>query len=226
MSQRAWEIFTGIEKAGWLRSSVDSGAIAAQIEEVRAAREKNLGRRRDALTGISEFPNLTEKPVQRPAAPQVPSGGLPVHRYAEGYEALREASDEQLAATGKRPAIFLATLGSLAEYTARATFATNLFAAGGVEVTIGGAVDSVEEIATAFEDSGATVACICGTDKAYTELAGWVASTLKDAGAATVLLAGKEKPEYRESGVDGFVFTGCDALAVLRDLHQTLGVQS
>ena len=38
-----------------------------------------------------------------------------------------------LAKTGARPKIFLANLGTLAEFTARATFAKNFFEAGGIE---------------------------------------------------------------------------------------------
>ena len=38
-----------------------------------------------------------------------------------------------LGATGARPKIFLANLGKLADFTARATFAKNFFEAGGIE---------------------------------------------------------------------------------------------
>ena len=36
-------------------------------------------------------------------------------------------------ATGSRPKVFLANLGTLADFTARATFAKNFFEAGGIE---------------------------------------------------------------------------------------------
>ncbi|MDI6103331.1 hypothetical protein QLQ12_32455 [Actinoplanes sp. NEAU-A12] len=48
------------------------------------------------------------------AGPPVPGGGLPRRRYAQAYEELRDRSDEVLAATGSRPAVFLATLGPVA----------------------------------------------------------------------------------------------------------------
>ena len=46
-----------------------------------------------------------------------------------------------LAKTGARPKIFLANLGTPAEFTARASFAKNFFEAGGIEA-VGGEGDS------------------------------------------------------------------------------------
>jgi methylmalonyl-CoA mutase len=44
------------------------------------------------------------------------------------------------------------------------------------------------------------------------------------AGATRVWLAGK--PSLGVDGVDGHVYAGCDALAVLRTVHEQLGVQA
>ena len=54
-------------------------------------------------------------------------------RLAEPFEQLRDASDRMLAKTGARPKVFLANLGKLADFTARAMFAKNFFEAGGIE---------------------------------------------------------------------------------------------
>ena len=54
-------------------------------------------------------------------------------RLAEPFEQLRDASDRVLQKTGARPKVFLANLGNVAEFTARATFAKNFFEAGGIE---------------------------------------------------------------------------------------------
>ena len=73
-------------------------------------------------------------------------------------------------------------------------------------------------------DAGTTVACICGTDKDYASDAAALAAELKGAGATQVWLAGK--PDLAVDGIDGYVFAGCDALAVLRSVHEQLGVQA
>ena len=67
------------------------------------------------------------------AAGATPIAPLPAIRLAEPFEALRDASDRLLAATGARPKVFLANLGTPADFTARATFAKNFFEAGGIE---------------------------------------------------------------------------------------------
>ncbi|MFD9960482.1 methylmalonyl-CoA mutase family protein [Amycolatopsis sp. NPDC058986] len=218
LARAAWAEFTAIEAEGGIEASLASGALAARLAETWEKRAKRLATRRDPLTGISEFPNLTEKPVERAPLPSTVEGGLPRHRYAEAFEALRDASDAYLAEHGVRPRVFLATLGPVATHTARATFAANLFQAGGIEPVNPGTID---DLPGEFRASGARIACLCGTDDAYAADAVQASASLAEAGAETVLLAGKPQ-DY--AGVGGYVFAGCDALDVLRGIHAQLGV--
>jgi methylmalonyl-CoA mutase len=170
-----------------------------------------LATRRDAITGVSEFPNPGEKlPVREPAA-AAPSGGLPRVRAAQDFEALRDAAD----AADRRPSVYLATIGPIARHTARAAFAGSLFQAGGLATPSG-------DGASGLADAGTSVACVCGTDADYADAAA-VVEQLRAAGAEQVWLVGK--PSQEVDGVDGYLFAGCDALAVLRRVHETLGVQ-
>ncbi|GLU49133.1 methylmalonyl-CoA mutase family protein [Nocardiopsis ansamitocini] len=223
--EHGWAFLRELEGAGGAATALADGVVAERVREVWERRRANLAHRRDPLTGVSEFPNLAEKPLVRPAAPSAPAapGALPVHRYAEDYEALRDRSDAVLAATGARPHVFLATLGPVAAHTARATFAANLFQAGGIATTPGGGAEGPEAVAAAFTASGARIACLCSSDKVYAEHAADAAAALKAAGAEQVLLAGKRSAELERAGVDGFVFAGCDALTLLTRLNDTLG---
>ncbi|MGM1060329.1 methylmalonyl-CoA mutase family protein [Saccharothrix sp. Mg75] len=215
LARAAWDWFRRIEAAGGLPKAFD--LVAGEIAETWAKRRERLADRGDAITGVSEFPNPTERPVVRPAAPVAPSGGLPRVRYAQAYEALRDAAD----AAPERPKVFLATLGPVAAHTARATFAANLFQAGGFETPDAGPTATVEDVVAAFRASGARVACLCGSEKVYAELAAPVADALREAGAERVLLAGKGT----DARVDEHVFTGCKALDVLERTFDLLGVQ-
>lgn len=214
LAHAAWAEFTAIEGEGGLVASLVAGELAARLAATWEKRSSRIATRRDPLTGVSEFPNLAEKAVVREPNPSTVEGGLPRHRYAEGFEALRDASDAYLASHGSRPKIFLATLGPVAAHTTRAGFAANLFQAGGIEAVNPGATD---DLPGAFAASGARIACICGTDDAYAAQAADVAASL---GAEYVLLAGKGSYD----GVSGNVFAGCDALEVLNGLHAELGV--
>ncbi|PKW19265.1 methylmalonyl-CoA mutase subunit beta [Saccharopolyspora spinosa] len=222
LAQVAWRWFQEIEAAGGLPAALESGLVADRLAATWEERRAAITHREDAITGVSEFPNLDEPPLEREPTPEQPSGGLPVHHYAEDFERLRDAADAHLEATGQRPAVFLATLGSLAAHNARASFARNLFAAGGIECTDAGATESAEDVLKAY--TGAPVVCLCASDKVYAERAADTAAALKQAGAKHVLLAGKPSDPAPE-GVDGFAFAGCDALAVLTGVQKLLHIR-
>ncbi|MGH3520670.1 MAG: methylmalonyl-CoA mutase family protein [Haloechinothrix sp.] len=223
LAHAAWREFQTIEDEGGIEASLASGGIATRLDATWQARSARLATRQDAITGVSEFPMLAELPVERPAAPAEPDGGgLPRIRYAQAYEELRDRSDAHLAEHGVRPRVFLATLGPVAAHTARAGFAANLFAAGGIEPVNAGPTSAVADVLAGYLHSKTSVACLCGTDLAYAEQAEDVAAALRKAGAKAVLLAGKPSDAY--DGVTGFVHAGCDALDVLTTTLQTLGV--
>jgi len=180
------------------------------------ARARRVATRKDPITGVSEFPNLAEKlPAREPSRLAQPTGGLPRVRVAQEFEELRDRADAAAqSGSGQRPAVYLATIGPIARHTARATFAGNLFQAGGLGTPSGDGVDG-------FAEAGTTVACICGTDKDYAQSAAALAGELRESGATQVWLAGK--PDLAVDGIDGYVFAGCDALSVLRTVHELLG---
>lgn len=221
LARAAWAWFTEIERAGGLATALASGLVAQKLDEVWQQRLKKIAKRRDALTGVSEFPNLAEELPVRAPLPARPGGGLPQHRYAEGFETLRDRADAHAAATGSAPTVFLATLGPVSAHTARVTFASNLLAAGGITTTRGPISTDPAEIAAAFTASGLPVACVCGTDKAYAEFAAPVATALQAAGATRVWLAG---PRGEYDGVDRYLYLGCDAVEVIDTVLADLGV--
>ncbi len=212
----AWARFTELERQGGAQAALESGWLADRLADSWQARRHNLAHRIDPLTGVSEFPLLAEEPVRRPARTRATAGrGLPVHRYAEEFEELRDASDRRLAETGTRPAIFLAALGPVPAHSARLNFAGNLAQAGGVQPVIG--TGEPAEQAAAFAASGARIACLCSSDKIYAEQAAPVAAALKAAGARTVWIAGK--PELVGGDIDAAIHLGCDAIDRLRSIH-------
>ena len=218
LARTAWAWFQRIEAEGGLPAALESGMVADRLAETWQSRSAAIAHRTDPITGVSEFPNLDEPALQRDPAPEPLSGGLPRHRYAEGFERLRDAADQSLAETGERPKVFLATLGALAQYTARASFARNLFAAGGLDAVDAGPTSSTQDVIAAYD--GTPVVCLCSSNRIYGDRAAETARALKQAGAEHVLLAGTD--DFPD--VDGRVFAGCDALDVLQDLHRRLGV--
>ncbi len=235
LCEKAWKLFQEIEREGGLVASLANSALQARIAAVAKARFQDVASRRSPITGTSEFPNLSEVPtavldvapvIEHPASVTqfVP---LASHRLAQPFEQLRDAADAAAKAAGKRPHVFLANLGALAEYAARASWTANLLAAGGIDVVTNGGFTSSADTGAAFAASGASVACICGADATYDLLADATAMALKAAGAVTVLMAGKpsaNEAALKASGVDQFVFAGQDVVAALQQVHVALGI--
>jgi methylmalonyl-CoA mutase len=229
----AWKLFQEIEAAGGAAAALENGLIQRNVAAVRAERAAAVARREDALTGVSIFPDLDETdvpvlapipPSPRPAAPEQVFQPLPAIRLAEPFEALRDASDKFLARTGARPKIFLANLGTLADFTARATFASNFFAVGGIEA-VNHESDSPPALASALKASGVALACVCSSDSVYEREATAAAAALKAAGARHIYLAGRpggREDSLRAAGVQSFIFEGCDALGTLQAAYQVL----
>ena len=236
LCRAAWALFQEIEAAGGAVAALEQGIIQDKVAAVRSAREAAVATRHDPLTGTSEFPHLSELPVSVLDVPKQTMTytsantnlkALPCTRLAEPYERLRDSSDRTLAATGQRPRVFLANLGSPADFTARATFAKNFFEAGGIEATPAEAFATRDDMISAFRASGAALACICSSDKIYETQACEAARALAAAGARHIYLAGrggKLEPALKEAGVADFIYSGCDALKVLIDTNRLLGL--
>jgi methylmalonyl-CoA mutase len=224
LAHAAWAWMQEIERAGGAHATLVSGLIADRIGAGWQERVKRLGTRREPITGVSEFPNLGEQTLTRRPAPARPGGGLPTVRRSGEFEQLRSRSDQILAKTGSRPKLALVALGPEAVYSARSSFAANLFQAGGIEtvlvpVPVSPALDGAV-LAERIAASGAPIACLCSSDALYAEHATAAARLLAEAGQHRVWLAGRPgeaAEEYQAAGIADFVYLGCDVLAALRD---------
>ncbi len=226
----AWALFQEIEQAGGAWAALEQGLIQKKVAAVRAQREQAVARRKDALTGTSDFPDLAEAPVSvldvPPVAPTpyptvLKFDPLPCIRLATPFEQLRDASDRMLAQSGARPKIFLATLGRPADFTVRATFAKNFFDAGGIEAVSNDGFAGRDDMLAALRSSGAKLACLCSSDQVYAREALDAAKALAAAGVHVYLAGrpGEREQALRAAGIAGFIFAGCDALAALRTTH-------
>ncbi len=209
LARAAWAELGRIEAEGGLEASLDKedDGLLGRVRDREAARAAQVARRRRQVTGVSEFPDLRESPPERRPHPERAPATL-VHSYAEPFERLRDHP-------AGRP-VFLATMGPVAAHTARAAFAANLLAAGGVETVTAGATDDVAGVLAGYD--GEPVACLCGTDRTYTEWGAEVVAALRESGAAYVVVAGRPG----ELPVDDSVALGEDALAFLGRVRERL----
>jgi methylmalonyl-CoA mutase len=233
LCEAAWSLFQEVEKAGGIFASLQQGLIQGKVAATRKVREQNIARRKEVLTGASEFPNLQEAGVAvedvKPIS-LVPLGeanikfdALEAKRLAEPFERLRDRSDQILKSSGKRPRVFLANLGTSADFTARATFARSFFETGGIEAIDSDGFSDAGALSAAYKTSGAELACLCSADKVYALHATAVAQALKNAGAKHIYLAGRpgeQEAALRGAGVNDFIFAGGDALTTLQQAYE------
>jgi len=184
------------------------------------------------LTGASEFPNLQEAQVAvedvEPIAPAplnepIKFEPLTALRLAAPFERLRDRSDHILKASGKRPRVFLANLGTAADFTARASFARSCFETGGIEAVDSAGFSDAAALAAAWKASGTALVCLCSSDKVYGQHAVEAAKALTVAGARHIYLAGRpgeQEPALRQAGVADFIFAGGDALPLLQKAYE------
>jgi methylmalonyl-CoA mutase len=194
LAAAAWDLFVRL----------DGGEdLEPLIAHTVAHRDRLVATRKRPITGLTEFPHLDETvPIREPDP-----GADDVRRYGAAFEALR---DEPVA----QP-VFLATLGPVAAHTARATFAANLLAAGGVATEPAGATTGVDDLVAAY--AGQPVVVLAGIDTTYEAWGAEAAAALRDAGARRVVIAGKPA-DY----ADDSCATGVDALAFLTRTREAL----
>ncbi|MET1037898.1 MAG: methylmalonyl-CoA mutase family protein [Aeromicrobium sp.] len=209
LARAAWALFGEIDATESLEAAL--ALVRGRVEATVSERALAIARRKRPITGVSEFPNLHEQtPERRPYARP-----LEVHRYAGEFEALRDDRAES--------PVFLASLGTVAGYTARATFAANLFAAGGVDTVVAGPTEGVDDVIAAYEAAGTpSVVCLVGNDKTYAEWGADLVAALRAAGATHVVLAGRVPDSWGDVSADTTIAMGVDALAFLRSIRQEL----
>jgi methylmalonyl-CoA mutase len=190
---RGWEELQLIEAAGGAYAALEDRSFVDRVAGTAQKRRRDVATRRRPITGLTEFPNLAETLPQRP---EQTSDFDAVRRWGEEFEDMRDAP----------PAtpVFLATLGTVAAHTARASFATNLLAAGGVRVETG-------------EHAGQPVVCVAGTDAAYDEAGAETAAALRAGGAKRVIVAGRPR-----DWADDSCAMGVDAVAFLTRTREAL----
>jgi methylmalonyl-CoA mutase len=232
--EAGWKRLQEIEARGGYAAVRRDGTLARWCEDSWRGERQELRTRKRPLTGVSEFAILAERPVPGSGDPtgRVAGhtvGSLPLRPLGGDFELLRAAA----ASAPHRPTVFLANLGSPAEFGARAGFMANLAAAGGIAAIEDPGTGSLDPAAAAqvllerFRASGAALVCVCGADGSYASHGAAVVAALAGLGPKKVLVAGRPgalEEGLRAAGADSFVALGNDVVTVLADLLDACGV--
>jgi methylmalonyl-CoA mutase len=94
LAARAWSLLQRIEAEGGMAQAVTSGRVAAQIAEVAQARAALIAKRRQPVTGVSEYAHVAETAVERPALERMqaaPAAGSALRLSGSGAALVQSA---------------------------------------------------------------------------------------------------------------------------------------
>jgi methylmalonyl-CoA mutase len=148
-------------------------------------------------------------------------------RLSEVFEELRILSENYKKKTGRRPKIFLATMGSLKQYKGRADFSRSFFEVGGFDVIYPNGFTKTDDAVKSAADSKSEAVVICSTDDTYPEIVPPLVRGIKEKKKdVVVILAGYPKnqiEEHQKSGIDDFIYYGADVHQIISRLFKSIG---
>jgi len=232
IAEHAWNLFLKVNEMGGYRDAFIKGYVQERISEVAAKRDANIATRRETILGTNQYPNFNEvadlnvvtaevvtrqnklKPADAIAQPLTP------YRGAQAFEELRNRTDK----SGRRPKVFMLTLGNLTMRRARAQFSSNFFAVAGFEILDNIGFNSVDEGVKTALDSQSEIVVLCSSDDEYSELAPIAFEKL--AGKTIFVVAGEPqcKSELESKGISNFISIKSNVLETLKGYQKMLSI--
>jgi methylmalonyl-CoA mutase len=229
----AWKLFLEVQSKGGFTAAFKEGFIQSKVKDVAQKRENAIATRREILLGTNQYPNFNEV-IHKELVDNSYSCGcgcksegslvaepLRLFRGAEAFEAIRLVTDK----SGRRPKVFMLTIGNLAMRKARATFACNFFACAGFEVVDNNGFKTSEEGVKAALGAKADIVVICSSDDEYLAFATEALAALGN--KAILVIAGDPacKPELEAKGIKNFISVKSNVLDTLTFYQKELNIK-
>jgi methylmalonyl-CoA mutase len=227
LAEIAWSMMQELEQDGGMIKSLKAGKIHERIAHTAKARIDAVHKRRDVFVGVNMYANPEDKAVPKLKAPQLKPDQAPVQLKQGALPRLRAVSALEELRTQiaqKAPRILLINIGTVAEYKARADFASGYLQIGGFAVDAQQSFVSAEQAIAAAQSSDADAFCLCSTDARYEQLVEPLCNALKP---ALMILAGYPQDmveRYRKQGIDIFIHLRSNAYDTLKALSEKLEV--
>jgi len=226
IADNTWKLFLEIDEMGGYIAAMKKGFIQNQVKESAAKRRAAVALRKETLLGTNQYANTgefmngqfrgyrcavscTEEKMAEP---------LETFRLGEAFEELRLKTER----SGRRPKVFMLTIGNLAMRKARSGFACNFFSVAGFEVIDNNGFSSVDEGVEAAVAAKVDIIVLCSSDDEYLALVPQAVAAAK--GKGILVLAGYPKPivkELKAAGIENFIFAGQNVVEAL-DGYQKL----
>jgi len=232
IAEQAWKVFLSVNEKGGFYAALKEGFIQNEVNTSNEKRLTAVSSRRESLLGTNQFPNFNEFSLDKVEKGKKDSkcccntekGSIATLKFRRGssaFEALRLSTEK----SGRRPKVFMLTIGKLSMRLARAQFSSNFFACAGYEIIDNLGFDTPEEGVAAARAAKADIIVICSSDEEYAELAPKAFAAI-NGGKELFVVAGA--PECTEDlkaiGITNFVNVRTNVLETLQGFNKQLGI--
>jgi methylmalonyl-CoA mutase len=231
ISEHAWELFRETEKNKGILNAFKNGMIQETIENHARKRLDDVAQRKEALLGINQYPDLSERaswklnlveddihPGKQNALFAKP---LKKIRAAAELENLRLKTEK----AEKRPVAFLLTFGDPFMRRQRAGFSAGLFTCGGFSVIVNTGFHNIDDGVMEAIKQSADIVVLCSSDKEYTNAGPRVAEKLK--GKAIIVIAGYPEEsieQLKKAGIEHFIHIQSNIVEELQKFQKLLKI--
>ena len=233
IAEQAWKLFLETEDKGGFYQAVKDGYIQDQINASSVARHAAIARRKEILLGSNQYPNFNETAAEKIERQESCGCGcnsshtcepefatLKFDRGASDFEALRLATER----SGKRPNVFMLTIGNLAMRLARSQFSSNFFACAGYKIIDNLGFDTIQAGVDAALEAKADIVVLCSSDDEYATLAPEAKKVLGDKAILVVAGAPECMDELKAQGIDQFINVRSNVLETLQAFNAKLSI--
>jgi methylmalonyl-CoA mutase len=231
LADNAWKLFLEVEELGGFLEALKSGFIQKRITASAETRRKDVATRKTVLLGTNQYPksgetlssqanteNLFSKKAEMQDLLVEP---ITLFRGSEEYEKLRLAVE----GSGRKPVVFLLTIGNPAMRRTRSQFSEGFFGCAGYKIIDNNGFDTPEAGAEAALKSKADIVVICSSDEEYAAFAPVIYEKLKD--KAITVIAGNPVcgDDLKKLGIENFIHLRSNVPQMLMHFNSILGIK-
>ena len=233
IAEEAWKLFLEVEDAGGFYAALRSGFVQNSVNAAAESRRTAIARRKEILLGTNQYPNIHETALDKIVAETGHSCGCHHHeectpempalhtvRGASDFEALRLATEK----SGKRPKVFMLTIGNLAMRLARSQFSGNFFGCAGYEIIDNLGFDTVQAGVEAAIKAKADIVVLCSSDEEYATLAPEAYKLLEGKAIFVVAGAPESMEDLKAQGITRFINVRSNVLETLKEYNTLLSI--
>lgn len=224
IAKQAWKVFNEVEDKGGFLAMLESGELQKAVNESNVKRHTDVARRKENLLGTNQFPNFNEMALEKIEKDgckcaccndgEVADGAVDFinfDRAASQFEQLRLDTER----SGKRPKVFMLTIGNLAMRLARAQFSSNFFGCAGYEIIDNIGFETVKEGIDAAIEKKADVVVLCSSDDEYAQYAPEAFKELNGRALFAVAGAPACMDDLKALGIENFIHVRVNVLDTL-----------